>query len=177
MADAKVWFPVSFLLVAVIYTGSKSLVRLFLLASTGHPLRGQAGQLTLTALLAIPVDPRLHHFQKPHHHPHRLRRSPLVRRVRHWPYPRLILFDGRLERHCRMVRYLVDPRPNLVRGYRRCGPYVRGRRSLAERYGRYWTVERWVLVDVYQLYCLGRLCSFPFIRALSHLCRRLLSAP
>jgi len=28
VADAKVWFPVSFLLVAVIYTGSKSLVRL-----------------------------------------------------------------------------------------------------------------------------------------------------
>ena len=26
MADAKIWFPVSFLLVAVIYTGSKSLV-------------------------------------------------------------------------------------------------------------------------------------------------------
>jgi GDP-mannose transporter len=26
MADAKAWFPISFLLVAVIYTGSKSLV-------------------------------------------------------------------------------------------------------------------------------------------------------
>lgn len=27
MADAKAWFPISSLLVAVIYTGSKSLVR------------------------------------------------------------------------------------------------------------------------------------------------------
>ena len=29
MKDAKAWFPVSFLLVTVIYTGSKSLVRYF----------------------------------------------------------------------------------------------------------------------------------------------------
>lgn len=27
MKDAKMWFPISFLLVSVIYTGSKSLVR------------------------------------------------------------------------------------------------------------------------------------------------------
>jgi hypothetical protein len=32
VADAKIWFPVSFLLVAVIYTGSKSLVR------SSHPI-------------------------------------------------------------------------------------------------------------------------------------------
>jgi GDP-mannose transporter len=30
--DAKVWFPISFLLVSVIYTGSKSLVRASLIS-------------------------------------------------------------------------------------------------------------------------------------------------
>lgn len=33
-ADAKAWFPISFLLVAVIYTGSKSLVRVELFSIT-----------------------------------------------------------------------------------------------------------------------------------------------
>lgn len=34
LQDAKAWFPISFLLVTVIYTGSKSLVRLLLLSLT-----------------------------------------------------------------------------------------------------------------------------------------------
>ena len=42
LKEAKMWFPISFLLVSVIYTGSKSLVRLF-------PSCVPAVQLALTA--------------------------------------------------------------------------------------------------------------------------------
>jgi hypothetical protein len=57
VADAKIWFPVSFLLVAVIYTGSKSLVRL--------PRSLVMG--TKTDAVAIPLDPSIH--VRPHLHP------------------------------------------------------------------------------------------------------------
>lgn len=49
MADAKIWFPVSFLLVAVIYTGSKSLV---CSAATFHRVTGTADP---QQFLSIPV--------------------------------------------------------------------------------------------------------------------------
>ena len=61
--DAKQWFPISFLLVSVIYTGSKSLV-------------GSLAYLGLGTLLsdrtAIPQHPRLHDIQEPHNYTDRM---------------------------------------------------------------------------------------------------------
>jgi hypothetical protein len=57
--DAKKWFPVSFMLVSVIYTGSKSLVRLFVrFYSLSHPQ------------IAISHHGCLHNIQKSDHYPH-----------------------------------------------------------------------------------------------------------
>lgn len=50
MKDAKMWFPISFLLVSVIYTGSKSLVRTSFLSHMGE----------LTCTPAIPQHPGLY---------------------------------------------------------------------------------------------------------------------
>lgn len=49
LQDAKAWFPISFLLVSVIYTGSKSLVRLNL------PLRPPPVLIVIQQFLSIPV--------------------------------------------------------------------------------------------------------------------------
>ena len=67
--DAKKWFPISMLLVAVIYTGSKSLVR------SARPCTGVSCQIGVNALRfrqspAILEHPRLHYLQEPHYHPH-----------------------------------------------------------------------------------------------------------
>lgn len=62
MDDAKKWFPISSLLVAVIYTGSKSLVRL-------HRTRFLASDLTL--LPAIPEHPGVHDLQEPDYYSYR----------------------------------------------------------------------------------------------------------
>jgi hypothetical protein len=63
LADAKAWFPISFLLVTVIYTGSKSLVS----RSVGAPSTSRR----LTDVTAILDYPRIYHFQELDHHPHR----------------------------------------------------------------------------------------------------------
>ena len=60
MKDAKAWFPISFLLVSVIYTGSKSLVSLELLA----------WHAAFSFCLAISQHTRVHHLQESDHHPH-----------------------------------------------------------------------------------------------------------
>ena len=66
MADAKAWFPISCLLVAVIYTGSKSLV-----SPTNVLSCHVDGRVIERQFAAIPDHPRLYHFQKLDHHPHR----------------------------------------------------------------------------------------------------------
>lgn len=49
--DAKAWFPISFLLVSVIYTGSKSLVSLVI-----RPIsRGRSDRWDFQQFLSIPV--------------------------------------------------------------------------------------------------------------------------
>ena len=64
MKDAKTWFPISFLLVSVIYTGSKSLVRGFYEGCLLLDLT------TSSHLAAIPFYPRLHDLQELDHHSH-----------------------------------------------------------------------------------------------------------
>jgi hypothetical protein len=76
MKDAKTWFPISALLVSVIYTGSKSLVstRSSVLAWECNVGFGATG-LTSTGLApvssAIPFDSRVHHLQELDDHSHR----------------------------------------------------------------------------------------------------------
>lgn len=62
--DAKQWFPISFLLVSVIYTGSKSLVSVSL---THLP-----PSAPLTAVVAIPQYPHLHYIQESHDYTDRM---------------------------------------------------------------------------------------------------------
>ena len=57
MQDAKKWFPISFLLVSVIYTGSKSIERM------SYNLL--AVERSLIFSLAIPQHPSLHNIQEP----------------------------------------------------------------------------------------------------------------
>lgn len=76
--DARKWFPISFMLVSVIYTGSKSLVSPVSL-STEELLanRGQFG------MIAIPFSTGLHDLQESDNHLDRIRRGVMVRRNRH----------------------------------------------------------------------------------------------
>jgi len=69
MTDAKTWFPISCLLVAVIYTGSKSLVSPTNVLSCRVDSRVIERQFRPPT--AIPDHPRLYHFQKLDYHPHR----------------------------------------------------------------------------------------------------------
>ena len=72
MKDAKTWFPISALLVSVIYTGSKSLV------SRSGLCDDERGARELTCrwpcgggfslCLAIPFDSCIHHLQELDHH-------------------------------------------------------------------------------------------------------------
>ena len=97
MADAKIWFPVSFLLVAVIYTGSKSLV----CPATVYP--GPWSRVHLADASAIPVNPSLHNLQESNYHPYRLWRGSMVWRISHWTHSRRIRPHGRIFRHCSLV--------------------------------------------------------------------------
>lgn len=62
MKDAKAWFPISFLLVSVIYTGSKSLVR--------FSQRCRVVSSALRNSIAIPQHPCVHYLQELDHYPH-----------------------------------------------------------------------------------------------------------
>jgi len=88
--DAKHWFPISFLLVSVIYTGSKSLVSSLAYLGPSTPLSGRT---------AIPQHPRLHDIQEPHDYTDcMLRFNPVVipyLRLRQ-AYGEVIWFGGRV---------------------------------------------------------------------------------
>lgn len=60
--DAKAWFPISFLLVTVIYTGSKSLVCPAVISYEGRDAYLAS---------AISIYSRVYDIQEPDHHPHR----------------------------------------------------------------------------------------------------------
>lgn len=62
--DAKMWFPISCMLVGVIYTGSKSLV------SMSPRMEGDC-VLTVVLQTAILEYTCVYHLQEPHHYPHR----------------------------------------------------------------------------------------------------------
>jgi len=66
--DAKAWWPVSALLVAVIYTGSKSLV---------SRLHCPSAASEIELMKAIPSNPSLHNLQELDHHPNRTCRHSL----------------------------------------------------------------------------------------------------
>jgi GDP-mannose transporter len=92
MQDAKTWFPISLLLVSVIYTGSKSLVR--------HPfLNYQCGIITLL-LVAISKYTNIHDIQESDNHPNCMyflveySFSDAPRRLK--AYGEVIWFDGRV---------------------------------------------------------------------------------
>jgi GDP-mannose transporter len=57
--DAKTWYPISLLLVTVIYTGSKSLVSI---------LPDTHVKIMRIHWVAIPEYTRLYHLQEPYHH-------------------------------------------------------------------------------------------------------------
>lgn len=73
LQDAKSWFPISFLLVTVIYTGSKSLVRPRSICYTpvinGRSLLGVNVGL-LSGATAILEHSGIHYLQELDHHPH-----------------------------------------------------------------------------------------------------------
>jgi GDP-mannose transporter len=71
MADAKAWFPISCLLVAVIYTGSKSLVSPTPTNVPSCRVDSRVIERQFCPPAAIPDYPRLYHLQKLDHHPHR----------------------------------------------------------------------------------------------------------
>ena len=71
--DAKMWFPISLMLVGVIYTGSKSLVSKALTVSVGVQLR--EGRILN---IAIPKNSCIHNIQELNHHPYRERFSPTL---------------------------------------------------------------------------------------------------
>lgn len=90
MVDARRWFPISFLLVLVIYTGSKSLVR------SSLALALDAGLMDSRA--AILEHPSVHHLQEHDHHLDRVWRSRLVWRKCHGAESRLVRSHGEYER-------------------------------------------------------------------------------
>jgi len=124
---------------------------------------------TKTDDIAIPLDPSIHvrphphlsaltdnkHIQEPNNHPHSIRRSPLVRRIRNRSHPRRIRSNGRIIGHRRMGRYFkyfID-----FGRYCRCGSYF-WCRGASSKWG-YWIVECWVFVDGSKLSCFRCLCT------------------
>ena len=90
--DAKTWFPISVMLVGVIYTGSKSLV-----STSIRSGKRRAHQMRLSGVLAILEHPSIHDLQESDYHPHRVRRSDLVWRSCDWAYPSVVHPNGMYE--------------------------------------------------------------------------------
>lgn len=114
----------------------------------------------------LPFLTPLQYLQKPHHHPHCLRRGSVVRRQRDRPHPRFLFPHGWIVHHRRLVRYLLNPRQSL-RWHRRCRPYIWRRRPSARRHSR--RLQPWLRLDVCQLHRFGRICEWD----ITSICREL----
>lgn len=90
----------------------------------------------------------------------------MVRRQRDRPHPRFFLPHGRIVHHCRLVRYLLDPRQSF-RWHCRRRPYIWRRRPSARWHSR--RLQPWLRLDVRQLHRFGRICELD----ITSICREL----